>query len=201
MDIYYLLGKNGLLDQFNQAYKEAKKARNELDFHDLEEYATRLLQEDQPVVKRLNHTLKEIMVDEYQDTNQIQENLVLKIANYDKEIPMFMVGDMKQSIYRFRQADPSIFQHKFDTFTKLEEMTEDDTNIRIDLKFNYRSEKVVLDSVNYIFDCIMDSSVGGLEYIHGDNAILRYDYEAKGTTHFRIKKNSYFDTDVTYFSL
>ena len=195
-DIYYLLGKNGLLDQFNQAYKETKKARNELDFHDLEEYATRLLQEDQPVVERLNHTLKEIMVDEYQDTNQIQENLVLKIANYDKEIPMFMVGDMKQSIYRFRQADPSIFQHKFDTFTKLEEMTEYDTNIRIDLKYNYRSEKVVLDSVNYIFDCIMDTAVGGLEYIHGDNAILRYDYDAKGTTLSELKKNHDFDTDV-----
>lgn len=137
------------------------------------------------------------MVDEYQDTNQIQENLVLKIANYDKEIPMFMVGDMKQSIYRFRQADPSIFQkHKFDTFTKLEEMTENDTNIRIDLKFNYRSEKVVLDSVNYIFDCIMDTAVGGLEYIHGDNAILRYDYEVKGTTLSELKKNHDFDTDV-----
>lgn len=130
------------------------------------------------------------MVDEYQDTNEMQENLVLKIANYDEHIPMFMVGDMKQSIYRFRQADPSIFQYKFDTFTKLEEMTEYDTNIRIDLKYNYRSEKVVLDSVNYIFDCIMDSSVGGLEYIHGDNAILRYDFDAKGTTLPELEKKS-----------
>ena len=195
-DIEFLLGKDGLLDQFNKDYSEAKKARNELDFHDLEEYATRLLQPDLPVVERLNHTLKEIMVDEYQDTNEMQENLVLKIANYDEHIPMFMVGDMKQSIYRFRQADPSIFQYKFDTFTKLEEMTEYDTNIRIDLKYNYRSEKVVLDSVNYIFDCIMDSSVGGLEYIHGDNAILRYDFDAKGTTLPELEKNHDFDTDI-----
>lgn len=195
-DIYFLLGKNGLLDKFNQAYSNAKKVRNELDFHDLEDYATRLLQDDLPVVERLNHTLKEIMIDEYQDTNEMQENLVTKIAHYDKNIPMFMVGDMKQSIYRFRQADPAIFQYKFDTFTKLEDMTDQDECIRIDLKYNYRSEKVVLDSVNYIFDSIMDTQVGGLEYIHGDNAILRYDFDAKGTTLEELEKNHDFDTDV-----
>ena len=195
-DITFLLGKNGLLDQFNLAYSQIKKERNELDFHDLEEYATKLLSDDFPVIERLNHTLKEIMIDEYQDTNEIQENLVTKIAHYDQEIPMFMVGDMKQSIYRFRQADPSIFQYKFDTFTKLEDMTENDTCIRIDLKYNYRSEKVVLDSVNYIFDSIMDTQVGGLEYIHGDNAILRYDFDAKGTTLSELEKNHDFDTDI-----
>lgn len=195
-DINFLLGRYGLLDQFNQAYSIAKKERNELDFADLEKYATRLLQDDLPVVERLNHTLKEIMIDEYQDTNEIQENLVTTIAHYDKNIPMFMVGDMKQSIYRFRQADPSIFQYKFDTFTKLEDMTDQDKCIRIDLKYNYRSEKVVLDSVNYIFDSIMDTQVGGLEYIHGDNAILRYDFDAKGTTLEDLEKNHDFDTDV-----
>lgn len=195
-DISYLLGKDGLLDRFNQEYSIAKKERNELDFHDLEEYAIRLLQDDLPVVEKLNHTLKEIMIDEYQDTNEMQENLVTQIAHYDKNIPMFMVGDMKQSIYGFRQADPSIFQYKFDTFTKLEDMTDQDECIRIDLKYNYRSEKVVLDSVNYIFDSIMDTQVGGLEYIHGDNAILRYDFDAKGTTLEDLEKNHDFDTDV-----
>ncbi len=75
-----------------------------------EEYATRLFQPDLPVVERLNHTLRKSWWMSIRSTNEMQENLVLKISNYDEHIPMFMVGDMKQSIYRFRQADPSIFQ-------------------------------------------------------------------------------------------
>ncbi len=196
-DLLFLLGKDGLLDQFQSAYDRKKKAVNQLDFHDLEAYATLLLDDQYPVVEKLNHTLKEIMIDEYQDTNQIQENLVTKIANYDKEIPLFMVGDMKQAIYRFRQADPSIFSKKFESFTKLDDMTDEDKNIRIDLKYNYRSQKCVLDSINFIFDSIMDKDVGGLDYIYGENAILRYDFSVKKDPPlYKLKEMHCYDSEM-----
>ena len=196
-DLLFLLGKDGLLDQFQQAYDQKKKDVNQLDFHDLEAYATLLLNDEYPVVEKLNHSLKEIMIDEYQDTNQIQENLVGRIAHYDKEIPLFMVGDMKQAIYRFRQADPSIFSKKFETFTKLDDMQDEDKNIRIDLKYNYRSQKCVLDSINYIFDSLMDKDVGGLDYIYGENAILRYDFSVKNEPPLeKLKEMHCYDSEV-----
>lgn len=200
-DIYYILGRGGLLERFHKAYSAAKKKKGILDFHDLEAYATALLSEDLPVLATLNNTFKEIMLDEYQDTNQIQENLVTRIAGQAglpgyKEIPMFMVGDMKQSIYRFRQADPRIFKEKFDTYKAYDEATDQDTHIRIDLRFNYRSEKAVLDSINYIFDSIMDTSIGGLEYYRDKFAILRYDHQAKGKTLAELEPLHDFDSEI-----
>lgn len=194
-DIYYLLGKDGLLQKFQEVFRKKKQEQNMLDFHDLEDYASQLL--DKPEVKdKLHNLFKEIMIDEYQDTNQIQENLVLKIAQGNTDIPMFMVGDMKQSIYRFRQADPSIFKYKFDHFIPLEQSNQDDHNIRIDLKYNYRSQKAVLDCINYIFDCIMDEKIGGLKYLEDPNAQLRYDYQTKHTTLADLKDNHEYDTDI-----
>ncbi|MGX8679861.1 MAG: UvrD-helicase domain-containing protein, partial [bacterium] len=196
IDLVYLLGEDGLVNQFEADYRQLKQAHNQLDFHDLEVYAKKLLSSDYPVIATLNHRLREIMVDEYQDTNQIQEDMITTIAHYDKEIPIFMVGDMKQSIYRFRQADPSIFTEKFNTFTPLEEAAEHQKNVRIDLRYNYRSQKAVLDSINYIFDCIMDTQVGGLEYYHEPSALLRYDFEAKNTTPALLEVTDAYDTDV-----
>lgn len=200
-DISYILGAGGLLERFHEAYSKEKKKRGILDFHDLEAYATALLSEDLPVLSTLNSTFREIMLDEYQDTNQIQENLVTRIAGQAglkgyKEIPMFMVGDMKQSIYRFRQADPRIFKEKFDTYTSYEKATPQDSHIRIDLRFNYRSEKAVLDSINYIFDSIMDESIGGLEYYRDPFAILRYDHQAKGKTLEELEPLHDFDSEI-----
>ncbi|MBO6046948.1 MAG: UvrD-helicase domain-containing protein, partial [Erysipelotrichaceae bacterium] len=174
-DIQYLLGVNGLLDQFQQVYSIAKKERNELDFADLEHYATLLLDDSLPVKEELYHRFKEIMIDEYQDTNQIQENMVMAISEYQTpHIPLFMVGDMKQSIYRFRQADPTIFKTKYRTFK-----TDSDAPLRrIDLHHNYRSHKRVLDSINYIFDQIMDENVGDLEYYRDPSALLNDDPNA-----------------------
>lgn len=201
-DIQFLLGKGGLLESFQSAYLEEKKRLNQLDFHDLEEYATKLLSDDLPVLKTINASLKEIMLDEYQDTNQIQENLVLKLAGQAHDcqglqvVPMFMVGDMKQSIYRFRQADPRIFKEKFDTYVPYENATEQDKFIRIDLKHNYRSEKAVLDSINYIFDCIMDNEIGGLEYFNDPNALLRYDYVVKKKSLEELSQIHDYDSEV-----
>lgn len=178
--IDFLLAKGNLLDQFQQAYQERKKQLNQLDFADLEKYAHQLLEPQYGVVDNLYQSLKEIMVDEYQDTNQIQESLLLKIANHKApHIPLFMVGDMKQSIYRFRQADPQIFSDKYDTFSLSDEDCQKTQTRRIDLVFNYRSSKVVLDSINYIFNQIMDKDIGGLEYYLDDSARLNYDYDGK----------------------
>lgn len=175
-----LLSKGKLLYQFQMAYQARKKELNQLDFSDLERYAHELLEPEHGIIDILYHRLKEIMVDEYQDTNQIQESLLLKIANYQEpHIPLFMVGDMKQSIYRFRQADPQIFSDKYDTFSLTDEDCQKSQTRRIDLVFNYRSSKVVLDSINYIFNQIMDKEIGGLEYYLDDSARLNYDYMGK----------------------
>ena len=172
-----LVSKGQLLDQFQQAYQLRKKELNQLDFNDLESYAHQLLEPQYGIVENLYHRLKEIMVDEYQDTNQIQESLLLKISRFkDPEISLFMVGDMKQSIYRFRQADPAIFSDKYKSFSLTDEECKQTKTKRIDLVFNYRSSKVVLDSINYIFNAIMDSDIGGLEYYLDDSARLNYDY-------------------------
>ena len=175
-----LISEGHLLNQFQNAYQERKKQLNQLDFSDLERYAHQLLEPQYGIVDVLYHRLKEIMVDEYQDTNQIQESLLLKISEYQQPaIPLFMVGDMKQSIYRFRQADPQIFSNKYDTFSLSDEDCQKTHTRRIDLVFNYRSSKIVLDSINYIFNQIMDKDIGGLEYYLDDSARLNYDYVGK----------------------
>ena len=175
-----LLSRKKLLFQFQDAYQKKKRELNQLDFSDLETYTHQLLEEQYGIVGKLYHSLREIMVDEYQDTNQIQESLLLKISQYqDPEIPLFMVGDMKQSIYRFRQADPQIFLNKYLTFSTNDQDTQNTKTRRIDLIYNYRSSKVVLDSINYIFNQIMDKQIGGLEYYLDESARLNYDYQGR----------------------
>lgn len=190
--IEFMISKGNMLEQFQYAYSLKKKELNQLDFADLEKYAHKLLEPQYGIVQKLNHRLREIMVDEYQDTNQIQESLLLKIANHDKVIPLFMVGDMKQSIYRFRQADPQIFLNKYNTFSLNEEDCLKTKTRRIDLVFNYRSCKVVLDSINYIFNAIMDTSIGGLEYYLDDSARLNYDYVGKENGHKEEARERFF---------
>ena len=94
------------------------------------------------------------MVDEYQDTNDIQETFISMIENNN----VYMVGDIKQSIYRFRNANPYIFKNKYDKYSV------NDGGIKIDLVKNFRSRMEVLDGVNDIFNLIMDNQIGGAEY-------------------------------------
>ncbi len=162
------------LEEYKQAYNKYKRDHNLIDFNDLEANALKLLQPQYGIANLLYNQLKEIMIDEYQDTNQIQETLINKIADFkEPKINRFMVGDMKQSIYRFREADPEIFNEKYLTFNHLPNTK------RIDLKFNYRSNKIVLDCVNYIFNQIMDVNIGGLDYYLDDSAKLNYDFLRK----------------------
>lgn len=197
-----MLSQGNLLSQFQEAYQLRKKELNQLDFSDLERYTHQLLEPQYGIVQRLYASLKEIMVDEYQDTNQIQESLLLKIANFkEPHIPLFMVGDMKQSIYRFRQADPQIFSYKYDHFSLTDEECQKTKTRRIDLVFNYRSSKIVLDSINYIFNSIMDKNIGGLDYYLDDSARLNYDYVGKENNHkeearLRIFNEDHLKTEV-----
>lgn len=188
-----LVSKGKLLYQFQNAYQARKKELNQLDFSDLERYAHQLLEPQYGIVDILYHRLKEIMVDEYQDTNQIQESLLQKISQYQQPIiPLFMVGDMKQSIYRFRQADPKIFSHKYDTFSLTDKECFKTKTRRIDLVFNYRSSKIVLDSINYIFNQIMDKKIGGLEYFLDESARLNYDYVGKENNQKEYARERFF---------
>lgn len=176
-----------LTERLENQYRLLKKQDHVLDFNDLERYATMLLDPTLPVAESLHDQLKEIMVDEYQDTNMVQERLVSLIAKVKSPaVSRFMVGDMKQSIYRFRQADPEIFKAKYDAFPN------DPHSRRIDLGYNYRSSKVVLDSINFIFNQIMDTHVGSLEYYHDPSAQLNYDFlrkeGAKDTAEYEIVK-------------
>lgn len=188
------------LKQFQKQYQKHKQGYQYLDFNDLEQYALKLLDPAYGVSEILYHQLHEIMIDEYQDTNEIQENLILKIATFQQpEINRFMVGDMKQSIYRFRKADLDIFNQKYLTYGQT------DHNQRIDLKFNYRSGKIVLDSINYIFNAIMDTRYGGLEYDHDPHAQLNYDFlrkdrckttEQKQQRIQQLNQENRFDTEI-----
>ena len=131
------------------------KEQNEIyDFQDIALLSIRVLKENESVRTELRDTFKEIMIDEYQDTNDIQETFISMIENNN----VYMVGDIKQSIYRFRNANPYIFKNKYENYSKK------NNGIKIDLVKNFRSRKEVLENINEIFNLIMDDTIGGADY-------------------------------------
>lgn len=153
---------------FMKLYKEKKKEKNILDFGDLEHYALEILikhteekDERTDAARELSKKFAEIMIDEYQDSNLVQEKLLTAVSKMEDGIyNIFMVGDVKQSIYRFRLARPDLFMEKFKTYPQ-----ETGKNcLRIDLHKNFRSCAEVLEGVNYLFYQIMGEDLGGVEY-------------------------------------
>lgn len=173
-----------LVKEFSDLFEEEKKKRRIADYGDLEHYCLKVLVNgsfDEPQKSQAAEELTEkyayVMTDEYQDSNAVQE-LILSLVSGKKN--RFMVGDVKQSIYSFRLANPDIFAEKYNTFS-LEKGAE---NERIDMFKNFRSRKEVLDGINYIFMQIMRKELGGVEY--DKNAMLYYgaDYPAyEGNAH------------------
>ncbi len=159
---------SNIIKEFAEQYKNAKKERNLVDFNDLEHYCLEILIEkdiDKNEFKpssaalELREKFEEIMIDEYQDSNQIQELILSSIERTD--VPnRFMVGDIKQSIYRFRRANPEIFLQKYNSYSH----NDNSKNIRIDLYKNFRSRKVVLDFINLLFYQLMTEDVGEINY-------------------------------------
>ncbi len=204
LDMFFKEG--GLIDEFTKEYQYQKHIRNYLDFNDLETYTIELLQPQYPIASLLNQQLKEVMVDEYQDTNKIQEKIIHLITDVSNPpIYHFIVGDMKQSIYRFRRADPGLFLEKYHQYPDKKDC------VRIDMHYNYRSNKIVLDSINYLFNILMDKQIGSIEYYHDDNSQLNYDFlrkervEGKEPEEYiyharkRIHEETRFDTELLLF--
>lgn len=154
--------------EFAGDFALAKKEKNAIDFPDLEHYALQILVEPcgdgsyraRPCAVEYRQHFDEILIDEYQDSNDVQE-LLLSVISREAQgrYNRFMVGDVKQSIYKFRLARPEIFMEKFDTYRHKDSQTE-----RIDLDQNFRSRSEVLDFVNQIFYRIMRREIGGVEY-------------------------------------
>ena len=149
---------------FSRAYQKEKLRRNAADFSDQEHYALRLLSEEDGTPTELARTVssryREVMVDEYQDTNQVQNRLFAALSQGGRNL--FTVGDVKQSIYRFRLADPSIFLRKYRDFP--EERLEEGGPRKILLSQNFRSRQSVLDAVNFVFRAIMSREMGEIDY-------------------------------------
>ena len=155
------------------AFSKEKRRQNIVDFSDLEHFAIQLLvhQEDRSPTELAQHISQrytEIMIDEFQDVNEVQDLLFRAVSR--NETNLFMVGDVKQSIYRFRLADPQIFIRKYNTYQDYAE-AEGSAPRRILLRENFRSQPTVLDSTNLVFDNIMSTELGDIDY--DDNARLR----------------------------
>ena len=144
------------MSDFVEAYRERKRQENAFEFADISHYTIEILENFPQVRNVYQERFHEVMVDEYQDTNHIQERMLELLSNGHNR---FMVGDIKQSIYRFRQADPQIFNEKFQRYAHNPQEGK-----LILLKENFRSSSEVLSATNDVFGRLMDQEVGEINY-------------------------------------
>lgn len=171
--------KNVIIE-FNDKYLEKKKEKNIVDFNDIEHRALQLLlTKDEEgnyvpteVAKKYQNKFTEIAIDEYQDSNMVQEYILTSIS---KNNNIFMVGDVKQSIYKFRQAMPELFLGKYEEY-KLKDEKKDNDNLKIQLFKNFRSRKNILDITNLVFESIMSKELGDIDYTTEEFLNLGADY-------------------------
>lgn len=156
-----------LVKAFSNSLEQKKRTRNLIDFTDMEQYALKILTEEingelvpSKIAKEYQELFEEIMIDEYQDSNLVQETLLQAVSRcHSGNHNIFMVGDVKQSIYRFRMSRPELFIEKYDRYT------EDESDCqKIDLHKNFRSRKEVLDGANFVFSRMMRKDFGGIAY-------------------------------------
>ncbi len=172
------LGK--LTKMFMTVYEVKKQEKNLLDFSDLEHLALKILTAEEnglitasPIAKAYKKKYTEVLVDEYQDSNEVQEVLISMVSRKEEEDPnVFMVGDVKQSIYRFRQAKPELFMDKYRTYGEVA----NEKGRKILLYKNFRSRRNILSTVNFIFQGIMSERVGELHYSDEESLIFGAEY-------------------------
>ena len=152
-DITYIIIE--LVKELDKRVCEYKRKNNAYEFVDISKMAIGILEKFEDIRNDLKCTYKEILIDEYQDTNDLQDMFISYIENNN----VYMVGDIKQSIYRFRNANPMLFKKKYDAYT------DGILGEKIDLNRNFRSRSEVLNNINLIFNLIMDLDIGGADYI------------------------------------
>lgn len=177
----YISKLSDIVLEFSKVFNKKKKDKNILDFNDLEHLCLKILSDSDEngniiassVAVNFKDYFDEVLVDEYQDSNNVQEAIIDLVSRKHSDIPnVFMVGDVKQSIYRFRQAKPELFIEKYNSYKIGEGM-----NRKIQLYKNFRSRKEILDSVNFIFKELMSDVVGELEYSEEESLNLGASYE------------------------
>ena len=143
-----------IITEFDKRFSKFKLENNMFDFSDINKMAIDIVSNHKDIRNELKNMFKEIMIDEYQDTNDIGEYFISLISNNN----VYMVGDIKQSIYRFRNANPYIFKGKYDLYSNT------DKGIKIDLLKNFRSREEVLSDINLLFNDLMTDDIGGADY-------------------------------------
>lgn len=157
-----------VLKEFFERLDKFKDLNNAYDFSDLSKKLYKLLLTDEEVRRELSDKYQYILLDEYQDTSDIQEG-ILKLISHNN---MYMVGDIKQSIYRFRNANPDIFKDKYNTFKKIDDDLSVTDGVRIDMIENFRSRSEVLDDINKIFRPLMTLDYGDCNYTCGHEMVF-----------------------------
>ena len=213
-----LISLKNLVIEFNEDFEKAKKEKNILDFSDIEHLALKILVKKEEngnyvpseVAKKYRERFLEIAIDEYQDSNLVQEYILTSISN-NKNI--FMVGDVKQSIYKFRQACPELFLEKYETYKKIDELNvgancicackediannvgagpvsaQKENSLKIQLFKNFRSRENVLKFTNIIFKNIMSKQLGDINYTEEEFLNLGADYPESNGKELNIELN------------
>lgn len=150
----YSISIINIIKELDKRLNEYKTSCDEYEFNDIAMMAIKVVKNNKSALEELKSSFNEIMVDEYQDTSDIQETFINLISNNN----VYMVGDVKQSIYRFRNANPDIFKNKYLNYSN------HNGGKKIDLLNNFRSRSEVLDDINNIFNTIMDTNIGGADY-------------------------------------
>ena len=172
------------------------------DFQDIALLSIRVLKENESVRNELRDTFKEIMIDEYQDTNDIQETFIGMIENDN----VYCVGDIKQSIYRFRNANPYIFKNKYDNYAV------GNKGFKIDLVKNFRSRREVLSNINEVFNLVMDDIIGGAEYyeshqmVYGNTSYIEegmtdYNYDFQILEYEEDEEKKYSNAEIEIYAI
>lgn len=186
-EMYDILRNLGdLVVKFSKYFEEKKVEKNIMDFGDIEHNALKILiKKDEngnyipsEIADKLREKFEEIAIDEYQDSNLIQEYILTSISKGNN---IFMVGDVKQSIYRFRQARPELFLEKYETYSNniLENKDDDIKGVKIQLFKNFRSRKSVIDLTNLLFDNIMSKKLGDIEYTEQEYLNFAANFESQ----------------------
>ena len=161
-----------IIRELDKRICEYKFNNNSFEFNDIALMAIKIVKDNEDIREEIKEYFNEIMIDEYQDTSDIQEEFIKLIENNN----VYMVGDIKQSIYRFRNANPYIFQKKYNEYAK------NNGGYKIDLLKNFRSRSETLFNINEIFNLIMDDEVGNANYLEEHNMVYgNVDYDLEDT--------------------